>query len=83
MKASNHQKSCVSTGGVVRISEAAQEGWSLPQLLLFAQVLFYSSGLSGKSAGHRFRRWSIGEDFTHKTTSFKIDNVFLFKGINE
>lgn len=49
----------------------------------FAQVCFCSSGLSGKSVECRFRRRSVAEDFTHKNTYFKIDNAFLFNGINE
>lgn len=44
----------------------------------FAQVRFRSSELSGKSAERRFRRRSVAEDFSRKSTSFKIDNVFLF-----
>jgi len=49
----------------------------------FAHAHFCSSGLSGKSVERRFRRQSVAEDFAHKTTSFKIDSVILFKEINE
>ena len=83
MKASDRQKSHVSKGGGRTNLGGCTVRLEFAKTSDFAQVCFCSSGSSGKSAERRFRRRSVAEDFTHKTTSFKTDNAFLFKGINE
>lgn len=82
MKASIRQKSCIAKRGCLNFGGCTVR-LEFAKTSAFAQVHFCSSGLSGKSVEHRFKRQSVAEDFTRKVTYFKIDNVSLFQGINE